>query len=142
MEQLEQEVIAWHRATFPNATEQAVVEKCGEEINEWLETTNSEAPAKEYWNEFADVIITHMAYIAKTSNGEVTLADIVRLKFDEVKARTWGKELPNGDRKKEKLFRRGSEKPYRSGQTTKTTQPILRAMEQPYKHDYSGKVEL
>jgi hypothetical protein len=53
---------------------------------------------KEYLNEVADVIITHIALINKASNGEYNLSDIVRHKLNINKKRVWGPEIENGDR--------------------------------------------
>ena len=99
IEDIEKEVIEWHRATFPNATLGAIEKKIAEELYEFGTVINTEgSKPKDYWNEFADVIITHMAYLAKSSNGEVTLAGIINWKLDINRQREWGEETENGNR--------------------------------------------
>jgi phosphoribosyl-ATP pyrophosphohydrolase len=103
MQEIEKEVLEWHKETFPNATGAAIMDKVFEEIGEFVHVAlNPNSKPAEYWDELADVIITNMALINNTSGGDVTLADIVRRKLGINKARQWGPEDENGDRKRVK----------------------------------------
>lgn len=80
MEQLEKEIVAWHTSRFPDATIEEIEEKVAEEVQEFLRADTD----KNYWEELADVFITHAAWTHRSSNGEVSLTDIIRLKFKQV----------------------------------------------------------
>jgi NTP pyrophosphatase (non-canonical NTP hydrolase) len=100
MDSIEKDVLEWHRETFPRATLDAIQDKLQEELKEFIEVVKGKEKYKpvDYWDELADVIIVNMVYVNRSSNGEVTLEDIVRRKLEINKERTWGSELPDGSR--------------------------------------------
>ena len=103
LEDIEKEVLAWHRETFPNATDSAVVHKLKEESNELYEAVwycsyygidKDEIPA-----EIADVAIVSIALLSRMNT---SLSAVIAAKLAVNKARTWGPETENGDRKRVK----------------------------------------
>lgn len=102
MDQIEKEVIEWHKSIFPNATDDAISQKFREESYEFeIESQKYRdffsATATE---EFADMCIVYMGGLAK--RGKPTLTEIIRCKLDINKARVWGPENKDGSRYREK----------------------------------------
>lgn len=98
MKDLERSIIDWHVETFPNATEEAVIEKIAEELSEFICVVNggSRIDAPEYLDELADVFITHAVYLHRYKG--ISISDAVRRKLNICKGRSWGAETSNGDR--------------------------------------------
>ena len=93
IEDIEQEVLTWHRETFPRATDMAVIKKFTEEVRELYESVfldEGETP-----DELADVCITAIAMLGRH---ELKLSSVIREKLAINKSRTWGEETENGDR--------------------------------------------
>jgi len=102
-EDIEQEVITWHRKTFKNATMEAMVDKFAEELEE-LEDAFMDEPKHVFIDnsaeEFVDMCIVFMAARAKLR--APSLASLIRDKLEINKDRVWGKETETGDRPRDK----------------------------------------
>lgn len=93
MNSIEKEVLEWHKATFPNATEDAVWKKLQEEAIELLDSIKFGIEFTE--EELADVCIVAIRLF--DFHG-MTLFEIIRDKLEINKSRKWGPETPSGDR--------------------------------------------
>jgi len=102
IEDIEQDVLAWHRETFPNATEQANFDKIGEELDELYDAYTSTAPNSSWIEELADVCIVAIAIFGRDIKHGVSLAEVIKMKLDINKGRVWGPESANGNRSRVK----------------------------------------
>lgn len=97
MEELEQEIIAWHLKIMPDATLEAVEEKVREEFLEfeesWIITGNLFSNLSRF--EFADMFIAYAAGLKKA--GKPSLSQTIRDKFAIVQSRDY---RPDGTRDK------------------------------------------
>lgn len=99
MESLENEIIAWNKETFPNATMKAKQKKLVEECKELL-------AALIYGNlqgaleEVADIFIVAVSIAADREHFEnnVSMSRVIADKLKVNRARQWGEENENGDR--------------------------------------------
>ena len=92
---IEQDILNWHRETFPRATDYAVHKKFAEEINELRESLDHDIISVA--NEIADVFISGTAFLDRHG---ISLERVIREKFDIVKQRDY-KSMPedeHGDR--------------------------------------------
>lgn len=84
LKKLNDEIINWHKARFPNVTGQEVIDKCFEELEElYVESGVTWPRAQSYIDEFADVYITHLIYYTRCLG--VSFEDLIRDKFEKVK---------------------------------------------------------
>jgi phosphoribosyl-ATP pyrophosphohydrolase len=95
IEDIEKEVIEWHRATFPNATEKAILDKFDEEV---IELVNSLMGHGNMVEELADICIVAIALLNRL---DTSLAECIRMKMNVNILRKWGPEDETGNRKKE-----------------------------------------
>lgn len=95
--QIEKDIAEWHKETFPNATQGAILGKVREEAGELLDATYR-GTIIEVLEEFADVFITISAFISRSEINWLSLEDIIEAKLNVNKKRQWGKETENGDR--------------------------------------------
>ena len=102
MNDIENQIVEWHRATFPRATLGAIFEKFEEEYREFYdESCELEEIFRDHAiEEFADMCIVYMAGLAKL--GRPSLFSYISAKLEINKARKWGKETANGDRIRDK----------------------------------------
>lgn len=94
IEDIEKEVIEWHRLTFPNATEKAILNKFDEEA---LELVNALMGHGNMVLELADICIVGIVLMNRL---DTSLAECIAKKMIINKLRTWGPEEPDGNRKK------------------------------------------
>jgi len=98
MNPLQDKIIEWHRATFPNATTKAIEDKLIEELEELrlaVQFANNSAIVEE----IADVVIVACSWLARH---DLDFEKVVLDKLDINKGREWGRETANGDRPREK----------------------------------------
>jgi len=97
---IEKEVVAWHRETFPNATMQAITAKFDEEIHEMADEIVADDGDNIFCDaaaaEFADMCIVYMAGLDRL--GKPSLSSLIAAKLAVNKGREWGPETPSGDR--------------------------------------------
>lgn len=98
MKQIQRKILNWHLETFPNATEQAILDKLREEATELIEAIQP-VNHKNIAEEIADVFIVSTALFGRCG---VSFEDVVRYKLEINKERDWGKETENGDRPRER----------------------------------------
>ncbi|HID69693.1 MAG TPA: DUF550 domain-containing protein [Desulfobacterales bacterium] len=98
MKNIANEIIEWHRGTFPNATEKAILLKLTEESEELIKAIENDTNIIE---EIADVVIVAVAFLARR---RLWLEDVVSTKLDINKSRKWGDEDENGDRPRVKMI--------------------------------------
>ena len=102
---MEKSIVAWQKKTFPKANEKAIRKKLKEEVKELLKALNSNAMITEILVEVSDIFIV-AAFLAnkgaEKSQNSVSLTSTIKWKMRVNKARKWGKEDCNGDRKREK----------------------------------------
>jgi len=98
IEDIEKEVLEWHRETFPNATDEAIDDKLQEEVAELNGEIYFGDDKGKKANEIADVCIVSIAMLARM---HTSLSAIIAAKLAVNKARTWGPEQPDGNRIKE-----------------------------------------
>lgn len=91
MENTEQDVIDWHKETFPKSTIVAIHDKLLEEILELQDSTD----VRDIVDEIADVAIVSIVLLNRFNT---SLSKQVRKKLEINKNRTWGTETTNGDR--------------------------------------------
>jgi hypothetical protein len=99
---IENQVMEWHRKTFPNATFDAIAMKFEEEYEEFcnaIDFTDSFFQP-ETREEFADMCIVYMAGLNKL--GLPSLSQLISDKLEINKKRKLGKETKNGDRPRKK----------------------------------------
>jgi NTP pyrophosphatase (non-canonical NTP hydrolase) len=102
--QIEKEIAEWHRETFPNATQEAILDKLMEETAELVDAVRQADKRYHLGNvfdifyEFADVFIVFVALLDRVSIGKISVEDIVMAKLAVNKKRQWGEETANGDR--------------------------------------------
>ena len=94
MEDIEKEVLSWHKKTFPNATNMAIENKLEEELIE-LEDRLIECNIGESKKEIADVAIVAITLLNRYGT---SLLEQIRDKLEINKGRTWGEEDSQGDR--------------------------------------------
>ncbi len=100
MNSIQKEVVNWHSDTFPNATTHAIQDKLKEEAQELIDALNTmPLDARDISLEVADVIIAASALF---NRWDIDLDQVVLNKLAVNRERAWGKELPNGDRPREK----------------------------------------
>ena len=99
MENLENKIIEWHKATFPNATFLAKRKKLLEECCELI-TALHFGNIQEALEEAADVFIVavSLAMDRKEFEENVSMSLIIADKLEVNKKRQWGSEDKNGDR--------------------------------------------
>ena len=90
----------WHTATFPNATEKAIIDKLKEECLELLDAIDK-GDSTEIMREAADVLIVASSLGTRTKSG--ILSEHVAIKMAINESRQWGKENSEGDRPRERL---------------------------------------
>ena len=98
MKTLQDQIVKWHRATFPNATTKAIEDKLIEELEELrlaVQFANNSAIAEE----IADVVIVACSWLARH---DLDFEQTVLHKLEINKGREWGRETENGDRPREK----------------------------------------
>jgi NTP pyrophosphatase (non-canonical NTP hydrolase) len=95
MVEIEKEVLDWHRSTFPNATNTAVLEKLKEETLELLAELVKPSTRENTEKEIADVAIVSISLLNRWGT---SLSDQIKLKLEINKLRSWGDEDKNGDR--------------------------------------------
>lgn len=98
IEDIEKEVLAWHRETFPNATTEACYEKLREESQELLEAFTGPESIED---EIADVCIVAISLLNRFG---MSLSGIIKNKLEINKCRKWGEEDENGDRPRVKCI--------------------------------------
>lgn len=91
---IENKVLSWHGETFPNATIDAIDDKFDEELVEFIESMKQ----IDIEEEFSDMCIVFMARQNKL--GRRTLTQCIADKLAVNKARKWGPEEADGNRKK------------------------------------------
>ena len=94
MRNIQQQVVEWHRQTFPRATDQAIIDKLIEEAQE-LWSVDGEESFFSMVEEVADVIIVACALFDRWG---LDLKEEVLNKLEINKSREWGNETANGDR--------------------------------------------
>jgi len=94
MDELQKEIVKWHKETFPNATKKAIEDKLAEECGE-LTSAAFFLTDDHVADEGADVVIVLCSLLDRMN---LSLETIVRRKLEINKKRTWGKETSNGDR--------------------------------------------
>lgn len=101
IEDIEKEVLAWHRETFPRATFDAISDKIIEEAGELLDAVEYyqrfDDKKQEIPLELADVAIAGIALLNRMGT---SLSAVIAAKLATNKARVWGDQEPNGDRKR------------------------------------------
>jgi len=97
MNDIQKEIVKWHKETFPNATEQAIFDKLIEEATELSEI--DEEYAEVTMDEIAYVIIVACSLLGRWGKD---IDDVVNHKLFINKHRKWGKETANGDRPRDK----------------------------------------
>jgi len=95
IEDIEKEVLEWHRATFPRANGEAINKKFFEEVKELYASLRGEGNTIE---ELADVCIVGIVLLDRIGS---SLSECISNKMAINKARTWGPEQPDGNRIKE-----------------------------------------
>lgn len=106
IEDLCKEIVEWHVATFPNATEEAMANKLLEELGELVEAANAgNGPA--FWAELSDVVIVATAIWGRQDPPR-SFPAWVREKLEVNRRRVWGKETANGDRPRDKTLEKWS----------------------------------
>jgi len=98
MEAIQDEIVKWHKETFPRATIQAILDKLDEELHEALDEIKG-GDLKKLFEELADVVIVTCALAGALG---INFEDVIIWKLEVNKNRTWVKELPNGDRVRER----------------------------------------
>jgi len=99
MKTLQDKIVKWHCATFPNATNRAIEEKLIEETQELIESLIVTGNKKEIIEEIADVVIVACSWLARHG---LDFEQTVLHKLEINKGREWGRETENGDRPREK----------------------------------------
>jgi len=95
MTELEKDIVAWHKKTFPNATIENVVDKIEEEILEYeQELFSSSQSVLRMAEELADVFIVAIRWF---DMHDMSLSEEVARKLEINKGRVWDK---NGRRVK------------------------------------------
>lgn len=96
---LEYDIQLWHRATFPNISEEAMLEDIAEGCEEIISCTRSIDYHRENLDhKLANIAIDAISYLARVRGK--TLQQVIGEKFDIVKGREFGPEDENGDRQK------------------------------------------
>lgn len=100
---IEDEIIAWHRDTFPNASMLARIKKIKEECVELFQSAEI-GNIQQLLEEAADVFIVAVSIAADKSFFEenVSMTRVIADKMEINKGRIWGKEMPDGDRPRKK----------------------------------------
>lgn len=103
MDDIEKDIVEWHRSTFPNATAQAILDKLDEEIAE-AQDCYGFGNLQQLLEECADIFIVACSLAARRDLFEdnVSMTRVIRDKMAVNKARVWGPETENGDRKRVK----------------------------------------
>lgn len=106
MTELKQQIIDWHKSTFPSATFAAKRDKLLEECRELMAEImfgNMQSALEEV----ADIFIVAASIAADKSAFEdnVTMSRIIADKLAVNKASVWGDETENGDRPRVKFFK-------------------------------------
>ena len=103
MKNIQQEVVEWHKSCFPNATDDAILNKFLEEICELqIEVIRHEVSSgqrKQISEELADVIIVGCSLLSRWDKD--LEAEVLR-KLEINKDRKWGPENEIGDRPRDK----------------------------------------
>jgi len=99
MKTLQDKIVKWHRATFPNASIRAIKNKLHEELNELDYAITVNGNKKEIVEEIADVVIVSCSLLARYG---LDFEQTVLHKLEINKGREWGRETENGDRPREK----------------------------------------
>jgi len=99
MTDIEKDIVNWHRATFPRATPEAILDKLKEEMIEAYESL-AYGNVQNLLEEVADIFIVTCSLAARRELFEdnVTMARVIQDKMTVNKARVWGAETANGDR--------------------------------------------
>lgn len=99
MESLENEIIEWHRETFPNATMKAKQKKLVEECKELLAALIY-GNLQDALEEAADIFIVSVSIAADREHFEnnVSMTRVIAEKLKVNKVREWGDENEIGDR--------------------------------------------
>ena len=100
MNSIQEQIVEWHRATFPNASTDAVQDKLSEEAQELVDVLKDlPLDTRDISLEIADVIIVSCALIDRWGLG---IDQIVLDKLAVNRERAWGKETANGDRPRQR----------------------------------------
>ncbi len=100
MSTMQDDILIWHKSTFPNATKDAIFDKLCEEHMELAdELAKDVVNVGELLDEVADVYIVATSLANKFG---VSLDGFIRSKMVINKKRTWGDEIANGDRPRNK----------------------------------------
>lgn len=101
MQELENEIIEWYRATFPNATFDAKRKKMVEECRELISALFF-GSTQDILEEAADIFIVAVSLAAdkKVFEDNVTMRRVIADKLAVNKARVWGEETDDGDRQR------------------------------------------
>lgn len=103
MVDIEEDIVEWHQRTFPNATAQAIILKLREELHEAI-VDAIHGNLQSLLEEIADCFIVACSLAARRDLFEhnVSMTRVIRDKMKVNKARVWGPETENGDRKRVK----------------------------------------
>lgn len=93
MDEIQKDIVNWHKKTFPNATDEALNDKLAEESLELLEALV--LGQGDVVEEIADVFIVSCTFLDRHG---LSFADFVAKKMEINKKREWGEEVKNGDR--------------------------------------------
>jgi hypothetical protein len=100
---VEKQVIEWHKTTFPRASTDAIFNKFSEEMMEFEDEILVSMPnifEGKTAEEFVDMIIVFMA--ARAKHNLPPLSELIAQKLEVNKNRAWGNETPSGDRTRAK----------------------------------------